>query len=451
MEDMFDGWLAMPSVADFLDKKPAKCVHRLKDSGLPRVPSSSTEDARPHDLAATRCDFANTYRYRDRPSPSTENVAATGLAARQRREHTKSRLGCLSCKKRKVKYPYLMHALLGLAGSHNALQVPSSTPHATLTHRQKAITGLEHAFTRWPPPAQEAHVMLATSYLLCFQSSYIADGFLENILSLRGCALLSKLILSGGLAGPFSVQADMPAVIMQWNLRTFPHLDQTIAHEALLSLKAFSHLLASPIASPIARALVASLVGSITPLLVSEDLASGQNTFTLETPAHEITTPYARVLVQNPLSDALANGDIDWSDISTPSSATPDPLKSFVALMSSLLILAQYPHEQLLGLFDPSDQFGQVVMAHFLAVRCVISPLSAPQTGMHVPVAAMVAWMEGVVGAVKGEWKAYVAWPTKILKCMKESVEKKRGLDFGDVLDMLVQDAGAFREGRGRK
>jgi len=80
-----------------------------------------------------------------------------------------------------------MHGMLAMAGSHLDLYLDDSRENMALVHRQKAIRGLEEAFTRWPPQPHEAHVMLATSYLLAFQSSYMADGMLDHILSLRGC------------------------------------------------------------------------------------------------------------------------------------------------------------------------------------------------------------------------------------------------------------------------
>ena len=63
-----------------------------------------------------------------------------------------------------------MHAMLALAGSHLSLHVDEGVHSRAILHRQNAIQGLEEAFTKWPPKAEEAHVMLATSYILGFQS-----------------------------------------------------------------------------------------------------------------------------------------------------------------------------------------------------------------------------------------------------------------------------------------
>src|SRR5262245_38814284 len=89
-----------------------------------------------------------------------------------------------------------MHGILAMAGSHLDIFIETPTSNKPLLHRQKAIEGLEQAFTKWPPTSDEAHVMLATSYLLAFQSSYMPDGMLDHILCLRGTAMISQMASS---------------------------------------------------------------------------------------------------------------------------------------------------------------------------------------------------------------------------------------------------------------
>tara|TARA_R110002003_G_scaffold9_5_gene385 strand:+ start:17423 stop:18511 length:1089 start_codon:yes stop_codon:yes gene_type:complete len=361
-----------------------------------------------------------------------------------------------------------MDAILALAGSHEALQVDVPNIKAALSHRQKAIKGLEKTFADWPPPAEEAHVMLATSYLLCFQSSYIEDGFMEHILSLRGCAVLSQLILNESLDGPFSVRVNMHNVLMESKLKNFPHLNQELATEALLAIAGLRHILAPLTADSIEKAIITSLIETIRPLL-EHDSDPGSEIESLSTPSLTIstttstemgsptTTPYGRMHIQNPLCPTNLNLDFDlisWTTLTTPPGPTPDPVKSFNALMYSLLILANWPQDSLMRLFDPTNQLSNVVMAHFLAVRFVISPLSSPQTGMKTPVGAFVKWTERIVDAIEDDeevkWTKCVVWPAKILRCMKACVERKRGLTFEDIYEMLLYDPGAFKEGRAR-
>ena len=360
-----------------------------------------------------------------------------------------------------------MHAMLALAGSHLAIQVEEPQNKLALKHRQEAIIGLEEAFTRWPPSAEEAHVMLATSYLLSFQCGYIEDGFVDNILSLRGCALLSQLVCDQGLKGPFAVKPNMHSTTMDFTFRNFPHLDQDLAREALQSLAKFSHLAATPTAHAIEKAIIAQSVGMIRPLLEGNPLAASETSptpglgeaNTEATTLSEVemtdTAPNGKVHFINPLFPAdlsYAFDDIDWDTVTVPPSLQRDPLQSFNSLMSSILILTTWPYDALAHILTPTTQLGNVVMAHFFAVRVLISPLSAPKIALRDPAKAVIAWIARVIDAVEDEedvkWTDYVEWPKKILRCMQACVEKNKSLTFGDVRDMLVNDPGAFKEGR---
>ncbi|KAH7090490.1 hypothetical protein FB567DRAFT_519984 [Paraphoma chrysanthemicola] len=565
VEDLFDGWLTMPYMEDFFvplrttkDNNEAEHFQVSTSDGASLVQMNS-QDTRTHPPYAQRqCSPLRVHAHPDRQILQEAHTVGSDRMLRQRRGHTKSRLGCITCKKRKVKcsetwpsctnctkrgaicrypsvfkdvhreritsevlgprpfvklpdtptafgahdmrmyhhymvaaypciphayehiwlndvpllshqHPSLMHAILALAGSHEAIQVDEPKVRAALSHRQKAIKGLEQSFASWPPPAEEAHIMLATSYLLCFQSSYIEDGFLEHILSLRGCAVLSQLILNESFDGLFAVRVNMHNVFLDSKFKSFPHLDQELAIEALMSIQELRQILALLAADSIEKAIVASLVETVRPLLEhnydsrsdveSIDTSSLTNPSTISIKINSPkTTPYGRIHIQNPMCHADPRLDFDllpWDKLLTPPGPEPDPVRSFNALMYSLLILANWPQDSLMHLFDPTNQVGNIVMVHFLAVRCVVSPLSSPQTGMKTPVRAMVKWIERIMDAIEddgeAEWTKYVVWPAKVLRCMKACVERKKGLMFEDVYEMLLNDPGAFKEGRASK
>ncbi|KAH7361216.1 hypothetical protein BKA66DRAFT_573564 [Pyrenochaeta sp. MPI-SDFR-AT-0127] len=550
IEDIFDGWLAVPSMAGFLqDEDPAHCHVPLKQITL--LKSHGNARIEPAQLSAL-----------DDQSPTAfvEHTPTTSRGPRQRRGHTKSRLGCIVCKRRKIKcqetwpscancvkrgsvcryptifteaqrdrvaselprprrlvqlsdtppafdsndmrlfhhymiaaYPciphdyediwirdiptishensYLMHAILALAGSHLALQVENPQIQLALSHRQKAITGLEDAFTRWPPSANEAHVMLAAGYLLSFQSSYIEDGFLDFILSLRGCALLSQLICNTGLQGPFAVQANMHSATMDHAFQNFPHLDQDLAREALQSIAKFSHLVSRSKTHTIQETLVMQLVETIAHLLEGDAVAAASDTTaspdltdaeTTTTPSSETdstyTTPYGKPHFVNPLFPTelpQTFDNINWNKITMAPSHTRNPLRSFNALMSTLVILSTWPYDAIIHLLSPKNQLGNVIMAHFFAVRFIISPLSATKNTMRTPVKAMIQWTIRIIAAIEDDedvqWTRYVEWPKKILRCLEACLEKKQGLWFEDLRDMVINEPEAYKEGRARR
>ncbi|KAI0571359.1 Zn-clus multi-domain protein, partial [Pyrenophora tritici-repentis] len=397
MDDLFEGYMALGPIGDFLEESPPfRSTRKSPKVSRAEEHVSSEEQTQPQSVTASSGD------------PTTLS------ALRQRRGHTKSRLGCLTCKKRKIKcqetwpscancdkrgyictypdvfkyahqdhvslvmpspyqvvklvdtptvysaddmqlfhhylisaypciphdfeeiwtrdvpkishqYPYLMDAMLALAGSHLAVQVDNPKTSLALQHRQKAIVGLEDAFSRWPTTAEESHVMLAASYLLSFQSSYMEDGFLEHFLSLRGCSVLSQFIVSSGNGGFLA-----------------------------------GHLLA-------------------------------------------FTNPLL------PMNQDSTFQHIDWSAITTPPPGAPNPIPSFIAFTAILTIFSTWPHNALVHVFDPTNQLGNIVLAHFCAIRFVLSPLSVPKNALRTPTKAVVEWFVKIIAAVDedegdGEW-----------------------------------------------
>ena len=87
MDDLFEGYIALGPIGDFLEESPPSS-YSSRFQIAPRAEehvSSSEGYTKPLGVTASSSDHA-----------------ALG-ALRQRRGHTKSRLGCLLCKKRKIK------------------------------------------------------------------------------------------------------------------------------------------------------------------------------------------------------------------------------------------------------------------------------------------------------------------------------------------------------------
>ncbi|USP81252.1 hypothetical protein yc1106_08526 [Curvularia clavata] len=355
-------------------------------------------------------------------------------------------------------YPYLMDAMLALAGSHLAVQVERPNNSLALRHRQRAIVGLEDAFARWPPSADESHVMFATSFLLSIQCSFIGDGFLEHFLSLRGCSLLSQLILTENFKGPFVEQSGLNLIPINMTFDNFIKVDQGLIREALLALKGFSHLVSRPDTHAIERAVVGQLVVALRCLLHSDTQSeSGESAVPDLTDTTSISTEFSdSILPKNPLlpaklEDNLQN--IDWENIITPSASFPLPFTSFQAMTAILSIFATWPHEAILHIFGPKNHVGNIVMAHFSAIRFILSPLAAPRKSLQTPTKAVVQWLANIIATIDDndeskKWAQYIEWPRKIARCMEACVEKNRGFTTGDVRDLFMRDPGAFREGR---
>jgi hypothetical protein len=359
-----------------------------------------------------------------------------------------------------------MDAMLALAGSHLAVQVENPKTTLALQHRQRAIAGLEDSFAKWPPTADESYIMLATSYLLCFQSSYIGDGFLEHFLSLRGCSFLSQMIIGEGFRSPFSTQKGLSTISMDTTFRSCPEVDQELLQEALLSLKGFSGLMTGTDVYSIERAIVGKLAETLRYLLHSDvefehdelstpGLSEGS---TMSQTTSRSSSPIVLFPFVNPILPAelgVLFDELDWENITDPPPGAPYPIRSFIAIMAILTIFSTWPQEALIRIFDPTNQLGNIVMVHFCAIRFLLSSLSAPKNALTTPVRATIQWATRILAAIDdgvgGGWTKYVEWPRKILRCMEACTERNKGFTMEDVRSMLLQDPGALKEGRARR
>jgi hypothetical protein len=353
-----------------------------------------------------------------------------------------------------------MHSILALAGSHLSIFSDNPSGQMALLHRQKAITGLEKAFSRWPHNAVEAHVMFATSYLLASQSIYITDGFLDHYLFLRGCALLSQLISSNGLDGAFSGYPRLPSSGLSLTLKNFLALDQLLIRHALHSLAGFSHHLSA--GTDIERALYAQLVESVRLLLAP--IQTGLNSEA--TGGSASCTPSSLASshphINNPLFPQRF--DISYEEIRSRNSGVNADVpadhrlelgRSFSPLIASCLIPITWPRDAVLHLFSPSNKLGNIIMAHFLMLQFIVAPICAPESAMKIPMKARIEWLEKIVDAVEDDkevqWTKYVESPSRMLRTLRFCLNQKRGLVLGDIYDILIKDPGAFREGRLRR
>ncbi|KAI4632530.1 uncharacterized protein J4E87_002003 [Alternaria ethzedia] len=275
------------------------------------------------------------------------------------------------------KYPYLMDAMLALAGSHLAVQVENPQTALAVQHRQKAIVGLEDAFANWPPTAEESYII------------------------------------------PFSTQKGLDTIAMDTAFTKFPEVDQELLHEALLSLKLLSSIMDGTGIHSIEKAIVGQLTETLR-LLLHSDLEIETDELPIPRDSPLGLFPFANPIL--PQDFGLAFDNIDWENVTDPLPGAPYPIRSFAAMMVILTIFSTWPHEALMRMFDRTNQLGNVIMAHFCAVRFILSSIAAPKMALKTPTRATVQWNALIMAAIdddeSGEWTKYVEWPRKILRSL---------------------------------
>ncbi|KAL2187570.1 hypothetical protein L209DRAFT_753611 [Thermothelomyces heterothallicus CBS 203.75] len=91
-------------------------------------------------------------------------------------------------------YDYLMHAMLGLAGSHLGIHGTDYSSRA-LFHRVKAIRLLNQALSTPAASVAEADARFAATFALAWQASCMSEGMTEFLLMIKGCHIIRNASL----------------------------------------------------------------------------------------------------------------------------------------------------------------------------------------------------------------------------------------------------------------
>jgi hypothetical protein len=144
---------------------------------------------------------------------------------------------------RPSEYDFLMQAMLGLAASHLMMTSTSELSSQALSHRIKAIRGLNKALSKPPKTSEESDAILAASWILAFQTSYIGDSVEQFLSLLRGCSLVVGQDWRERFGTAFQKCSDGG----QWEvisprLETLPLINQDLVAEAMGSFDRLSDL-----------------------------------------------------------------------------------------------------------------------------------------------------------------------------------------------------------------
>ena len=123
-----------------------------------------------------------------------------------------------------------MHAILGMAASHFELVTGENLASSAIHHRILAIKGSNDAMSHPQRSGSEADALLASCYLLAFQSSYMKDGLSEFFRTIRGCILVSDQLRAEKLPMSFYISGKVHFNFMQERL-----LDLPVIHEELIA------------------------------------------------------------------------------------------------------------------------------------------------------------------------------------------------------------------------
>jgi hypothetical protein len=276
-----------------------------------------------------------------------------------------------------------MDAILALSSSHLALLTGTALSVEALRHRQRALRGLNQAMSQATAEASDADAMLAACYILTFQSSYMLDGLTDYIMMLRGCGLVTGLMRQRNLHGSFSIDANSHIKHMEAQFGQFPTIDIRIASDGIRSL---------------------SLVKPL-----------------LQHPVEEI---FYRLLF-----DVL---------VSLEQSASCAAYLRFTNIVNEFITL---PQSEVHHLLDPENQISQVLMAHFLVILAILSPITSLEASSrlcNVPMAGMLSWVANICMQMSGKKaERYLMWPRSVVETIRANTSRT-GVLVDDVLALIL-------------
>ncbi|KAG9228251.1 hypothetical protein BJ875DRAFT_477959 [Amylocarpus encephaloides] len=138
---------------------------------------------------------------------------------------------------------YVMHAILGMAATHLQRVTNVSLETVALQHRHLAIKGSNEAICRPNRTGSEGDALLASCYLLAFQSSYMPDGMEEFFRMTRGCSLLNVQLISENIPMVFFLPHKYHFTVMQERLIELPVIKSSLRGGARSSLDALPTIL----------------------------------------------------------------------------------------------------------------------------------------------------------------------------------------------------------------
>lgn len=114
-----------------------------------------------------------------------------------------------------------------------------------LTYRVKSITALNHAISQPDISVDHGNAMLATCFVLLFQSVLLEDGLVEYMSFIRGVIAVCMHMGANNLKFLFANLLDQTSIVHK-SLQETPLINPELAQGACRSLEKFANLVKNP-------------------------------------------------------------------------------------------------------------------------------------------------------------------------------------------------------------
>jgi hypothetical protein len=263
-----------------------------------------------------------------------------------------------------------MNAILALGASHLTRVAPGEdyTTQA-IVHRGHAIEGLNKALNKTDRTYGESDAMLAACYALTFQASHMGDGMIDFITMVRGCALVTEKVKQEGSTTAFNIDRDAHIHIMNPRLDDLPEVDCDIVAGGISGLTQMQHLL---------------------------------DTYM----EHQFHSALLNVLL----------------------SLQQSPRAGYVNFIYLYSIFYSGTHEQFAAFLNPNNLVIRVLLAYFISLQFIMTPLSTyewpDRVEMEKPEAltGMIEWSDRIFESTPPDLLVYLQWPMEIVGTVRTEI-----------------------------
>ena len=220
---------------------------------------------------------------------------------------------------------------------------------------------------------------MAAALALAFQSSHLQDGMAEFLLMVRGCNLIACDEMSLGEDSAFHVskvnveELEVYILILFQAFREDGHLQTMRSRIGTSSLNCVNHEDLD---------MTSMSLGSVECLNMSEWERS-----------------YWKILVR------------------TIENAYDRPVETYTTFVMLYNTPSRWTHDEFQAFIDPNNSVAQILLAHFIAIQAILTPILYLErvgfNGVDAPT-AVLGWIEGIYWNVPHALRHHVEWPRQV-------------------------------------
>ncbi|CAO2658736.1 Nn.00g064590.m01.CDS01 [Neocucurbitaria sp. VM-36] len=281
-------------------------------------------------------------------------------------------------------YEYLIHSILALAASHLDAVSNSSVAEQAIQHRILAVKSLNEALSVPPKTRCERDARMAAALALAFQSSHLQDGMAEYLTMVRGCNLIAgdeAALNSDSAFHAFREDGHLQTMRSRIGTSQLNCVNREDLDLAAMSLREIE-------------------------MLNLTDWERG----------------YWDILVR------------------TVDNAYERPVETYTTFVLLYNVPSRWTHDEFQAFIDPNNSVAQILLAHFIAIQAILTPILYLERvgfqGVDAPT-AVLSWIDGIYRNVPPHLRHHVEWPRQVSRYPFMRFLGQKQMDYFDE-DLLL-------------